>query len=299
MGFFEDGEWKTGWYPSDDSGRFKRPPTTFRSQVEESDVKKGRYHLYVSLACPWAHRTLIARELLGLQDYFSVSVVDWFLDDEGWAFREREGATVDHLHGKDYLREVYLLADPKYSGRVTVPVLWDKEESKIVNNESREVLRMMATTFASVSEAPSISPAHLRKDIDRVMDEIYEPINNGVYKAGFAKSQKAYDEAVTTLFEELDRLDKELPKRDFLVGEQLTEADIAFFTTLIRFDPVYAVHFKCSKKRIQDYRHLSSYLQRIYDLPEVKKTVNMEHIKHHYYESHRSVNPFGIVALTG
>lgn len=298
MGFFEDGEWKTGWYPSDDSGRFKRPPTTFRSQVKESDVKKGRYHLYVSLACPWAHRTLIARELLGLQDYFSVSVVDWFLDDEGWAFREREGATLDHLHGKDYLREVYLLADPKYSGRVTVPVLWDKEDGTIVNNESREILRMMATTFASVSDAPSLSSEQLRDDIDRVMDEIYEPINNGVYKAGFAKSQKAYDEAVTTLFTELDRWDEELSKRDYLVGEQLTEADIAFFTTLIRFDPVYVVHFKCSKKRIQDYRHLSSYLKRIYDLPEVKNTVDMEHIKHHYYESHRTVNPFGIVALT-
>lgn len=295
MGYFDNGEWKEGFYPSDESGRFVRPPTTFRDQIRPEDVRKGRYHLYVSLACPWAHRTLIARELLGLHDYFSVSVVDWFLDDDGWAFREREGATVDHLFGKDFLREVYLEADPKFSGRVTVPVLWDKEKGTIVNNESREILRMMATVFSQGETG--LSPDSLRGEIDEVMDAIYQPINNGVYRAGFAKSQKAYDEAVTELFDALDHWERHLQGRSYLVGERLTEADIAMFTTLVRFDPVYSVHFKCSKRRIQDYPNLSAFLQRLLDKPEIQKTVNMDHIRNHYYQSHTSVNPYGIVAV--
>lgn len=294
MGYFENGHWKQGWYPSDESGRFQRPPTTFRDEIAE--IESGRYHLYVSWACPWAHRTLIARELLGLQEYFSVSVVDWFLDDDGWAFREREGATEDHLFGYRYLRDIYLKADPEYSGRVTVPVLWDKQHERVVNNESREILRQMATRFGEVSNGRDLSPESLRTEIDEVMDKIYGPINNGVYKTGFAKSQQAYDEAVAELFEALDHWEGALGKDDFLVGQRLTEADIAMFTTLIRFDPVYHVHFKCSARRIADYPNLSRYLRRLYEIREIRRTVNFDHIRNHYYQSHTSVNPNGIVA---
>lgn len=297
MGHFQNGDWITGWYPSDKSGRFVRPATSFRGQIAPEDIKPGRYHLYVSLACPWAHRTLLARNLLGLQDYFSVSVVDWYLDDDGWAFREREGATPDTEQGFQFLREVYKAADPQYSGRVTVPILWDKESKTIINNESREILRMMATLFGGHTNNRDISPSPLRGEIDEVMDAIYEPINNGVYKSGFAKSQEAYDEAVNTLFHALDKWDRVLENHDFLVGDTLTEADLAFFTTLIRFDPVYFVHFKCSKKRIADYKNLSAYLERLYSLAEIRDTVNMDHIRNHYFQSHRSVNPHGIVAL--
>ena len=297
MGYFQDGQWKSGWYPSDDDGRFVRPPTSFRNTVAPDDIEPGRYHLYVSLACPWAHRALIARELLGLEKFISVSVVDWFLDDDGWAFREREGATPDHLFGHDFLRKVYLEADSNYSGRVTVPIFWDKKSGTIINNESREILRMLATAFKAHSNGRDISPAKLRSEIDEVMDAIYEPINNGVYKTGFAKSQKAYDEAVTTLFKALDKWDQHLADRDYLVGDDITEADIAMFTTLVRFDPVYHVHFKCSKKRISDYKNLSAYLHRLTSTPEFKKTVDMTHIRHHYYESHTSINPHGIVAV--
>lgn len=296
MGYFEDGEWKPGWYPSDDKGRFVRPATTFRASLKAEDVEKGRYHLYVCYACPWAHRALIAREYLGLQDYFSVSVVDWYLDDDGWAFREREGATEDHLFGSSFLREVYLKSDARYSGRVTVPVLWDKKEQAIVNNESREILRLMSTVFAEAVGSRELSPKDKRDHIDEVLDAIYEPINNGVYKTGFAKSQEAYEEALDRLFQALEHWEGELATRDYLVGDSLTEADVAMFTTLIRFDPVYFVHFKCSKKRIVDFPNLSRYLQRLYDIPEIQATVNFTHIRHHYYESHRTINPFGVVA---
>jgi putative glutathione S-transferase len=297
MGYFDNGQWKLGGYPRDDSGRFVRPPTTFRSDIKREDIRPGRYHLYVSMACPWAHRTLIARELMGLQEYFSVSVVDWFLDDNGWAFREREGATVDHLFEKSFLREVYLEADPAFSGRVTVPILWDKETGTIVNNESREILRMMATTFLEVSNGTDLSPRELTEEIDQVMDAIYQPINNGVYRTGFARSQQAYDEAVEELFQALDHWDQELGARDYLVGDRLTEADIALFTTLVRFDPVYTIHFKCSKKRIADYPNLSRYLKRLQDRPEIAATVDMDHIRNHYYQSHESINPYRIVAV--
>lgn len=297
MGYFEDGEWKKGWYPSDDKGRFVRPPTTFRGTIEPEDITKGRYHLYVSYACPWAHRALVARSYLGLGDYFSVSVVDWFLDDDGWAFRPRSGATQDHLFGSEFLREVYLKADPHYSGRVTVPVLWDKEKKSIVNNESREILRLLSTTFSRVSNGLDLSPQAKRDEIDTVLDEIYEPINNGVYKAGFAKTQVAYDEAVEKLFAALDHWDSVLSDRQFLLGDAPTEADVAMFTTLVRFDPVYSVHFKCSKRRIADYKHLGPYLQRLLSIPSWKATVNFEHIRHHYYESHTGINPYGIVAV--
>lgn len=297
MGYFENGEWKSGGYPRDESGRFMRPPTTFRKKLQPQDVSAGRYHLYVSLACPWAHRTLIARELLGLQEAITVSVVDWYLDDEGWAFREREDSTSDHVLGHSYLRQVYLSADPEFTGRVTVPILWDKEAGTIVNNESREILRMLATVFQSLSNGRELSPPELRREIDDVLDAIYEPINNGVYKAGFARSQGAYEEAIEELFSALERWDNHLEHHQYLVGDELTEADICLFTTLIRFDPVYFVHFKCSRRRIVDFPNLSTYLRRLYEIPEVARTVNMTHIRHHYYESHGSVNPTGVVAV--
>ncbi len=296
MGYFQDGQWRTGWYPSDTSGRFLRPPTTFRQQLQTEDIAPNRYHLYVSLACPWAHRTLIARELLALQDYLSVSVVDWYLDDDGWAFREREGATRDSVLGHDFLRQVYLSAESNYSGRVTVPVLWDKEGQRIVNNESREILRLMSRVFAPFGNGRDLLASEPPERIDEILDAIYEPINNGVYKAGFAQSQEAYQEAVDTLFAELDRWDRVLGSREYLAGESITEADICMFTTLIRFDPVYFVHFKCSKQRIADYKNLSRYLTQLYEIPEFRTTVNMTHIRHHYFESHRTVNPFGLVA---
>lgn len=297
MGYFENGVWKHGGYPRDESGRFVRPPTTYRAEVKPEQVKAGRFHLYVSLACPWAHRTLIARQFLGLEEAISVSVVDWYLDDEGWAFREREGATPDHILGHSYLRDVYLSADSEFTGRVTVPILWDREEQTIVNNESREILRMLATTFEPLSNGRELSPPALRDQIEETLDAIYEPINNGVYKAGFAQSQQAYEEAIEGLFGALDRWEQHLEGRSFLVGEGLSEADICLFTTLIRFDPVYFVHFKCSRRRIADYPNLSAYLRRLYEIPEIASTVDMTHIRHHYYESHGSVNPTGVVAV--
>lgn len=296
MGYFDNGEWKTGWYPSDDDGRFVRTPTNFRDRVNPDDIQPGRYHLYVSYACPWAHRTLIARSLLDLHDYLSVSVVDWYLDDDGWAFREREGATVDHLFGSDFLRQVYLKADPNYSGRVTVPILWDKQKNTLVNNESREILRQLCTLFKDHGNGFDLSPEGLRPEIDATLDAIYEPINNGVYKAGFAKSQKAYDEAVGALFEELDKCDERLAEQNYLLGA-MSEADICLFTTLLRFDSVYNIHFKCSRKRIADYPNLSRFLRHFYNIPGVRVTCDLDHIRHHYYESHTSVNPYGIVAV--
>ena len=299
MGQFVDGEWKTGWYESGKDGSFKRPATTFREQIEELD--EGRYHLYVSWACPWAHRTLIARAVLGLEDKISVSYVDWFLDDDGWRFHpEHDGSTEDHLFGFDRLRHVYKKADEHYTGRVTVPVLWDRKRETILNNESREVLRMFTTRLRPwhAEEAPDLCPEELRGDIDGVIEEIYEPVNNGVYKSGFATSQEAYDKAVTTLFEALDRWETHLESTDFLVGGRFTEADICMFTTLLRFDPVYHTHFKCSLRMIAEYPHLSGYLRRVYQQPGVAETCRLDHIKQHYYVSHRGVNPHGIVAQT-
>ncbi len=299
MGQFVDGEWKSGWYKSSDDGSFQRPPTTFREPIK--DLTEGRYHLYVSWACPWAHRTLIARAVLGLQDKISISVVDWFLDDEGWRFfPQHEGATEDHLFSFDYLRELYKKADDRYTGRVTVPVLWDRREETILNNESREILRSFCVDLKPwhMTDAPDLSPESLREKIDQVLDEIYEPINNGVYKSGFATTQEAYEKAVTALFEQLDRWEAHLTKEAFLVGGRFTEADICFFTTLVRFDPVYRTHFKCSWKMIAEYPHLQAYLRKLHAIPGVAETCNFEHITRHYYESHRGINPHGIVAKT-
>lgn len=299
MGQFVDGEWKTGWYKSSDDGSFQRPPTTFREEIAE--LEEDRYHLYVSWACPWAHRTLIARALLGLEDKISVSYVDWFLDDDGWRFHpQHDGSSEDHLYGYDRLRHLYKKADDRYTGRVTVPILWDRSRETIVNNESRQILRQLTTRLRPwhKSDAPDLCPPDLSQAIDEALDAIYEPINNGVYKCGFATSQEAYDAAVSRLFEALDDWEGHLKHHNFLVGDRLTEADICMFTTLLRFDPVYHTHFKCSLRMIAEYPHLDRYLKRVYHQPGVAQTCRLDHIKQHYFVSHRHINPTGIVAQT-
>lgn len=299
MGQFVEGEWKPGWYKKTDDGSFQRPPTTFREEIAE--LEDGRYHLYVSWACPWAHRTLIARALLGLEEKISVSYVDWLLDDDGWRFHpEHEGSSEDHLYGFDRLRHLYKKADDRYTGRVTVPVLWDRRRETILNNESRKILRQFTTVLEPWHKegAPDLCPEDLRDLIDETLDAIYEPINNGVYKAGFATSQEAYDAAVTTLFEALDHWDAHLKAHKYLVGDRLTEADICMFTTLLRFDPVYHTHFKCSLRMIAEYPNLDRYLKRVYHQPGVAGTCRLDHIKQHYFVSHRHINPTGVVAQT-
>ena len=298
---FVDGEWRTDAELSrDEDGAYERQESRFRDWIESDGPhppEADRYHLYVSYACPWAHRTLITRALLGLEDAVSVSVVDPYRDENGWQFTpDRDGCTVDHVHGADYLRELYRRADPDVTGRVTVPVLWDREADTIVNNESREIMRMFADDLASFgAHDVELSPVAHRDRIDAVLDAIYEPINNGVYRTGFATSQSAYDAAVTELFAALDRWDAHLADRRYLVGDGLTEADVAMFTTLVRFDAVYHTHFKCNVRLIQQYDHLWPYLRDLYHTPGFGETVRMDHIVEHYYTTHRSINPHGIV----
>lgn len=291
------------WESQDDwehgeRGEFERQATQFRGVVAEEDVSPGRYHLYVSLACPWAHRTLIARALLGMQDAIGVSVVSPLMFERGWVFDPSfDGeATPDHRLNSEALYQVYQAAKPDYTGRVTVPVLWDNEAKTIVNNESREIITMFATVFKSLwTRALDLYPEPLRERIDAVMDAIYAPINNGVYRCGFAQSQEAYDEAYEALFKALDRWDAHLGEHRYLCGASLTLADLCLFTTLVRFDPVYAVHFKCNGRLIAQYERLSGYLKELYQLPLVRETVSFEHIKQHYYRSHPQVNPTRIV----
>ncbi|WP_299237054.1 glutathione S-transferase family protein, partial [Natronomonas sp.] len=262
---FIDGEWKTEYDPTSADGEFQRQPTSFRDRVTLEEAEAGRYHLYVSYACPWAHRTLITRALLGLEDVISVDVVDPFRDDGGWQFTpEKPGCTADSINGFDYLRETYLEADPGYTGRVTVPVFYDTEEETIVNNESREVMRNLTTVFADLGNGADLAPESLRGEIDEALDSIYEPINNGVYRTGFAETQSAYDEAVTELFEALDHWDSVLEDQRYLAGDRLTEADIAMYTTLVRFDEVYHTHFMCNHKLIREYDNLWPYLRDLY-----------------------------------
>lgn len=294
MGMLVDGEWKTEKQWHDDSdGRFKRKPTTFRDTAR---AESGRYHLYVSWACPWAHRALIVRQLRGLDAHISLSVVDYFMGEDGWHFSDRPGAIPDDVNGAKFLREIYQKADPNVSCRVTVPVLWDKREETIVNNESRELIAMFDTEFMTLGD-PNVCfrPEGMEARIDEVIDAIYEPINNGVYRAGFAGTQEAYLEAVTELFEALDHYEEVLGRQRYLCGDVVTEADWCMFTTLLRFDLVYYVHFKCNLQHIYDYPNLFNYLKDLYQIPGVRQTCNFEHIKGHYYESHRSVNPHGIV----
>ncbi len=302
-GMMIDGVWQKKGYEQDSKGRFKRNPTTFRQKITADGssgfkAEAGRYHLYVSYACPWAHRTLIMRELKGLEDAISVAVVAPLMAEDGWEFSDYPGATPDTVNGTSYLRDVYAKADPNYTGRVTVPILWDKKTNTIVNNESREIIRMLDTEFAAIArERVDLYPKQLQTKIDEAIDKIYEPINNGVYRAGFATKKVAYNEAVIQLFEALDYWEAILGNQRYLCGNDLTEADICMFTTLLRFDPVYYVHFKCNLRHIWDYPNLWNYLKDIYQHRGVKKTCNLDHIKLHYYQSHPHINPSGIVPL--
>ncbi len=298
MGELVDGVWRSGWLEPDPKGAFHRAQTTFRNRITrtgELRPEPGRYHLYVSYACPWAHRTLITRALRGLEDAISVTVVDPKMDKDGWVFPQDEP---DPILGAIMLREVYLRADKKFSGRVTVPILWDKRTSTIVNNESREIMRMLDTEFDGCAQNhTSLAPPELREQVDQVLDALYTPVNNGVYRAGFATTQAAHEEACREVFVALDHWDEVLGKQRYLCGATLTEADIALFTTLLRFDLVYYGHFKCNLRRVQDYANLSGYLREIYQLPDVKKTCRLDQIKVHYYWSHETLNPHRIVPL--
>ena len=300
-GAFVKGEWKTERQWRNTEGRFVRQATRFRGWISADGssgfpAEAGRYHLYIAWACPWAHRTVILRTLKGLEGAVGLSAVGSFLGDDGWAFYDEPGVIPDDVNGACLLREVYAQADPDYTGRVTTPVLWDKETETIVNNESREIVRMLDTEFeAFATTEADFLPENLRDEIDETIDAIYEPINNGVYRSGFATTQEAYDEAVTEVFEGLDYWEEVLSGRRYLCGERVTEADWCLFPTLVRFDSVYHGHFKCNLRRIVDYPNLWDYTRDLYQRPGVAETVNMEHIKKHYYRSHESVNPTRIV----
>lgn len=308
MGLLVDGKWHDVWYETKDTGgRFERAASQFRNWVTRDGApgpsgkggfkaEPGRYHLYVSLACPWAHRTLIFRKLKKLEHLISVSVVHHHLGKDGWTFLAEDGGTGDHLYGLRFLHQIYTKADPTYSGRVTVPVLWDKKLETIVSNESAEIIRMLNSAFDEWGE-PSLDfyPEALREEIDALNAMIYPRVNNGVYRAGFATSQEAYDEAFREVFETLDALDQRLSKQRYLTGAGITEADWRLFTTLLRFDPVYVGHFKCNLRRIADYPNLSNYVRDLYQVPGVAETVDIEHIKKHYYGSHGTINPTLIV----
>jgi putative glutathione S-transferase len=310
MGDLLKGQWRAeGDFPQDKTGHFVRPDAPFRNWVTASGeagpsgaggfkAEPGRYHLIVSLACPWAHRTLIFRRLKGLEGMISLSVVHWLLSDRGWTFDEGRGVIPDPIFGASALSEFYVKARPDFSGRVTVPVLWDRKTGTIVNNESSEIIRMFNSAFDGVGAAEGdYYPSELRAEIDALNARVYATVNNGVYRAGFATTQEAYEEAFRALFDTLDFLEARLAGQRFLCGERLTEADWRLFTTLIRFDPVYFGHFKCNLREIADYPALSRYLRQLYHWPKVAETVDFFHIKHHYYASHLRINPTGIVPV--
>lgn len=310
MGFLRDGVWQNAWYDTSSSGgRFQRDTARFRHWITPDGspgpsgaggfpAEAGRYHLYVSLACPWAHRTLIFRALKGLEDAISVSVVNWLMKEHGWTFDPAPGVIPDPNLAATYLHEVYTHADPSCSGRVTVPVLWDKKTGTIVSNESSEIIRMLNSAFDGVgAKSGDYYPAPLRPRIDELNGWIYDTVNNGVYKCGFATTQEAYEEALTPLFASLDELERILSQSRYLCGDQPTEADWRLFTTLVRFDPVYVGHFKCNLRRLADYPNLSAYVRDLYQIPGIADTVNMQHIKGHYYQSHDTINPTGVVPV--
>jgi glutathionyl-hydroquinone reductase len=310
MGFLVDGEWRDEQHGErTPGGRFVRPATRFRNWVTEDGsagpageggfpAARGRYHLYVALACPWAHRTMIMRTLKGLDEVVSMSVVEPLYGPHGWRFGTSPGTIPDTVNGASELTEIYLRADPRYTGRVSVPVLWDKERRTIVNNESAEIIRMLNGAFGRFTNVRTdYYPPPLRAEIDRVNALVYENINNGVYRTGFATSQEAYEEAFRALFGALDEIEQRLSRQRYLAGREITEADWRLFTTLVRFDAVYYSHFKCNLRRIIDYPNLGNYLRDLYQQPGIAATVNMDHIKRHYYGSHRHVNPTGIVPL--
>ena len=282
-------------------GEFIRQESIFRNWVTASGesgylAEPDRYHLYVSLACPWAHRTVIFRKLKKLEGVISLSVVDPIRDHRGWCFTGSEGEFPDEINGFSLLSEAYLKSDPSFDGRVTVAVLWDKKTQRIVNNESSEIIRMLNAEFNAFTESTiDYYPVELREEIDEINDFVYTNINNGVYRTGFATTQAAYEKAFTALFATLDNLEERLSGQSYLLGNQITEADWRLFTTLVRFDAVYYSHFKCNQKRLVDYLHLWRYTRNLYQVPGVADTVNMEHIKRHYYGTHASLNPTGIV----
>jgi putative glutathione S-transferase len=298
MRAFIDGEWDD-YDLTNERGEFERATTSFRSWIGEDEAfpaESGRYHLYVSYACPWAHRTLITRKLRGLEDVIGVDVVDPWRGEGGWRFSpDKDGCTPDTVNGAEYLRELYVEADEDYTGRVTVPVLWDKKRDTIVNNESREIMRILDTRFEGYANDDTLLPDGKYDEVDRVLDEIYPSVNNGVYRAGFAESQEAYDEAVDELFEALSHWDDVLAEQRYLVGEEMTEADVAMFTTLVRFDEVYHTHFKCNVRRIVDYDNLWGHVRDVYQTEGVAETVDISHIKEHYYTTHHDLNPKEIV----
>ena len=303
MGLLVDGKWQDRWYDTSASGgRFIREDAQFRNVIGAEDgpfaAESGRYHLYVSLACPWAHRTLIVRSLKELNRHIGVSVVSPIMLDKGWTFNDSEGSSGDALHDSRFMHELYTRARPDYSGRVTVPVLWDRQRDTIVSNESSEIIRMLGSAFDGLTgNTLDFYPERLRDDIDGWNARIYPAVNNGVYRAGFATTQAAYAEAYEELFAELDRIDGHLERNRYLCGDTLTEADIRLFTTLIRFDAVYHGHFKCNRQRLEDYRAIPAYVRELYQLPGVADTVDFHHIKTHYYASHGTINPTGVVPL--
>ena len=309
MGKLIDGVWHDVWYDTKSTGgKFVRTNAKFRDWITADGkdapsgnaypAEAGRYHLYVSYACPWAHRTLIFRKLKGLESMISLSVVNHYMGSDGWTFHETDGVIPDPIHGAEFLHEIYTASDPEFTGRVTVPVLWDKKTGTIVSNESSEIIRMFNSAFDHLGAKPGdFCPEALQKEIDAVNERVYHTFNNGVYKCGFATSQEAYEEAFVDLFDTLDWLEARLSEQRYLVGDRITEADWRLFTTLLRFDSVYYSHFKANLRRIVDYPNLWAYTRELYQVPGVRDTVNMHHIKHHYYGSHETINPTRIVPL--
>ncbi len=308
MGLLVDGVWHTDWYDTKATGgKFERKASSFRNWVTKDgragpsgkggfNAEAGRYHLYVSLACPWAHRTIIYRKLKGLENMISMSVVNAYMADNGWTFKPGNGVVEDTVIGATHMHQVYTAAMSDYTGRVTVPVLWDKKNNTIVSNESAEIIRMLNSAFDDIGATDlDLSPDELLRQIDAMNDFIYPNINNGVYRAGFATTQQAYDEAVDDVFMALDKLEDLLMQNRYLLGAQITEADWRLFTTLVRFDPVYVGHFKCNKKRIVDYPNLWGYLRDLYQQDGIAQTVNMDYIKAHYYASHDTINPTRVI----
>ncbi len=308
MGLLVKGKWQNEWYDtSKTGGRFERKAPSFRNWVTADGsagpsgiggfkAEANRYHLYVSLACPWAHRTIIYRKLKGLESMISMSVVNAFMGDQGWTFAPGEGVVADPLLNATNLHEIYTTAQADYTGRVTVPILWDKKTNTIVSNESPEIIRMFNSAFDQVGALPGdFSPPELLAEIDELNEFIYPTINNGVYRAGFATTQEAYDEAVADVFNALDTLETRLETRRYLTGKTITEADWRLFTTLVRFDAVYVGHFKCNLRRIIDYPNIWGYLRDLYQVPGIADTVAMDYIKAHYYGSHETINPTRII----
>ncbi|CAD7341653.1 glutathione S-transferase family protein [Sphingomonadales bacterium 56] len=300
MGLLVDGVWRDAWYDTKSSGgRFVRKESQYRDGLDgRFQAEPGRYHIYAGFACPWAHRVLIMRALKGLEGLISVSMVNAFMGEKGWTFLPGEGVVPDSVNGAQYLYQVYLAGDPTYTGRVTIPILWDKFEKRIVNNESSEIIRILNSAFDHVGALPGdYYPQELRAEIDAINARVYETLNNGVYRSGFATTQEAYEEAVHPLFETLDWLEEHLTGREWLVGDRLTEADIRLFTTLVRFDAIYHGHFKCNLRRIADYPNLSRLTWKLASHERVAPTIDLRHAKAHYYRSHTSVNPTGIVPV--